>query len=64
MINLIIAIVVDAMNEIKEESDKGIIEEVHYSEENTSKEIKELRQELREIKSLLLENRVDGTKKQ
>lgn len=57
MINLIVAIVVDAMNSIKGESETAIIDEtvkiVQNSDECTAKQIMELKEELRELKEIL-----------
>ncbi|MGB3751435.1 MAG: ion transporter [Arcobacteraceae bacterium] len=57
MINLIIAIVVDAMNEIKDLDNADLIEEIHTSEDTTHDEIKKLRVEISELKSLILEQK-------
>ena len=54
MINLIIAIVVDAMNEIKDEEQNTIIDELHTSEDYTKVEIKKLRYEIKELKELII----------
>jgi voltage-gated sodium channel len=58
MINLIIAIVVDAMNEIKESESEVLITEIHHSEDHTKDEIKKLRDEIQELKSLILEKQL------
>ena len=57
MINLIIAIVVDAMNEIKDLDNSALIEEIHTSEDTTQIEMKKLRDEIVELKTLILEQR-------
>ena len=57
MINLIIAIVVDAMNEIKDLDNSELIEEIHTNDDNTQNEIKKLRDEIGELKAILLEQR-------
>ena len=57
MINLIIAIVVDAMNEIKDLDNSALIEEIHTNDDNTQDEIKKLRDEIGELKALILEQR-------
>lgn len=57
MINLIIAIVVDAMNEIKDLDNSALIEEIHINDDNTQDEIKKLRDEIGELKALILEQR-------
>lgn len=54
MINLIVAIVVDAMAVINKKEEECIIEEVHTNGECMQEEIKELRNEIKELKSLLL----------
>jgi voltage-gated sodium channel len=53
MINLIVAIVVDAMAEINKEEEEHIIDEVHASETKTQSEIFALRTEIRELKELI-----------
>jgi len=55
MINLIIAIVVDAMNEIKDEEQNTIIDEIHTSEDHTKIEVEKLRSEIKELKELIIE---------
>jgi len=57
MINLIIAIVVDAMNEIKDLDNSALIEEIHTNDDNTQDEIKKLRDEIGELKTIILEQR-------
>jgi voltage-gated sodium channel len=57
MINLIIAIVVDAMNEIKEEEQTHIIDEIHTSEDHTKVEVEKLRAEIAELKEILLDQK-------
>jgi len=52
MINLIIAVVVDAMNDLKEED--HLIDEVHNSEEHTKEQIEKLHDEIKELKSLII----------
>ena len=54
MINLIIAIVVDAMNEIKDDEESHIIEEIHTSEDHTKIEVEKLRDEIKELKELII----------
>ena len=54
MINLIIAIVVDAMNEIKDLDNKELITEIHTSEDTTHSEIAQLRNEIQELKEIIL----------
>jgi voltage-gated sodium channel len=55
MINLIIAIVVDAMGEINKQEEAHVFEEIHASEEHMHNDIQQLKEEMKEIKSLLLE---------
>jgi len=57
MINLIIAIVVDAMNEIKDLDNSELISEIYTVEDTTQDEIKKLRDEIAELKSLILEHK-------
>lgn len=59
MINLIIAVVVDAMNEIKEDDEKEIINELHSSEDHTKVELQNLRDEIKELKTLILDLKED-----
>jgi len=54
MINLIIAIVVDAMNEIKDQEQNTIIGEIHNSEDHTKIEVEKLRDEIKELKELII----------
>ncbi|CAA6810968.1 MAG: Voltage-gated sodium channel subunit [uncultured Sulfurovum sp.] len=56
IVNLIIAIVVDAMNELHETKDNKILEEIHSVEEISKDEIKELREDIKELKALLTSN--------
>ena len=55
MINLIIAIVLDAMNEIKESESEHLTEQIHISEDHTKVEIEKLRTEIQELKTLILD---------
>ncbi|QOR62706.1 ion transporter [Sulfurovum sp. ST-21] len=54
IVNLIIAIVVDAMNEMNDTEEEHIIEEFHASEETAKQEIRKLRNEIKELKELML----------
>jgi len=54
MINLIIAIVVDAMNEIKDLDNSELINEIHTKDDTTQDEIKKLREEIHELKTIIL----------
>ena len=54
MINLIIAIVVDAMNEIKDLDNSELINEIHRKDDTTQDEIKRLREEIHELKTIIL----------
>ena len=53
MINLIIAVVVDAMAELQND-DEHIIEEIHSNEDHTKLEIVKLRDEISELKKLII----------
>ncbi|MCW8838527.1 MAG: ion transporter [Thiovulaceae bacterium] len=53
MINLIVAIVVDAMAEINKDENSHIIDEVHVSEINTNEQILALIKEVKELKIML-----------
>jgi len=61
MINLIIAIVVDAMNEIKDSDNDTLIDEIHTSEDHTKIEVEKLRVEIQELKQILLERKDSET---
>lgn len=54
IVNLIIAIVVDAMNEMNGSQEEHILEEIHTGEDATKAEIQRLREDIKELKSLLL----------
>ncbi|MDD2698958.1 MAG: ion transporter [Arcobacteraceae bacterium] len=54
MINLIIAVVVDAMNELKDDNNEVILDEIHTNEDKTLQEIQLLRSEIQELKELLV----------
>lgn len=53
IVNLIIAIVVDAMNEMNANEEEHIIEEFHSGEEAARIEIKALRNDIKELKELM-----------
>ncbi len=53
MINLIVAVIVDAMGQLKKDEEAHIIEEIHTSSEVSNKELEELKIQLAEIKQLL-----------
>lgn len=54
IVNLIIAIVVDAMNEMNEAEQKQTIEEIHTDENAAKLEIQKLRDDIQELKMLLI----------
>ena len=54
MINLIIAIVVDAMNEIKDLDKTELINEIHTSDDTTQVELLKLQNEIQELKEIIL----------
>lgn len=56
MINLVVAIIVDAMAILNKEEEKNIISEVHSKDTQINEEIKELKNEILELKILLKEN--------
>jgi len=56
MINLIIAVVVDAMGELKDSEGEHILDRIHTSEDHTRAELASLRVEIRELKELILLN--------
>ena len=53
MINLVVAIIVDAMAILNKEEEQNIIDEIQYQDNNLNKEIKELKNEISELKHLL-----------
>jgi voltage-gated sodium channel len=53
MINLIIAVVVDAMNDLTKKEESVIVDELQNSEDETMKEIKKLHKEIAELKELI-----------
>ena len=46
MINLVVAIIVDAMAILNKEEEQNIIDEIQYQDNNLNKEIKELKMRL------------------
>lgn len=54
MINLIVAVVVDAMNVLSNKEEEHIIDEVKCSENQTLREVEKLRSEIQELKTILL----------
>lgn len=54
MVNLIVAIVVDAMSIINKVEEEHIVEEVQIANNSTSMELTKLREEIVELKSLIL----------
>ncbi len=58
MVNLIIAIVVDAMTELTSDEQDNVVEEIHLSEDHTKIEIQQLRQEIGELKELIIANKI------
>lgn len=53
MINLVVAIIVDAMAILNQDGEEHIIQEVHSHEISMNEEIQSLRKEIQELKSLL-----------
>ncbi|MEA1893050.1 MAG: ion transporter [Campylobacterota bacterium] len=53
MINLIIAVVVDAMNDLTQKEESHIVDEIHVKEDETIKEIQKLHAEIEELKVLI-----------
>lgn len=56
MINLVVAIIVDAMAILNQKEEKHILEEVHSHESHMNDEIKKLRTEIGELKFLIEKN--------
>ena len=54
IVNLIIAIVVDAMNEMNANEEEQIIEELHSNEDASRLEIEKLRDDIKELKALIV----------
>lgn len=54
IVNLIIAIVVDAMNEMKENEEEHIIDELHSCDEATKRVIQDLHKDIKELKTLMV----------
>ncbi|RXJ67937.1 ion transporter [Halarcobacter ebronensis] len=59
MINLIVAVIVDAMAVLKTEEESNIITEVRGSENSIHDEIKELKSEIKELKEFLINKKRD-----
>jgi len=53
MVNLIVAIVVDAMSEINKDETQNVVSEIHSNDDKFSVELKELHLEIKELKELL-----------
>ena len=53
MINLVVAIIVDAMAILNKEEEQNIIDEIQYQDNNLNKEIKRVKNEISELKHLL-----------
>jgi len=53
MINLIIAVVVDAMNDLTKKEENIIVDEIHNNEDETIKEIQKLRADIKELKEII-----------
>ncbi|MDQ7061074.1 MAG: ion transporter [Sulfurimonas sp.] len=58
MVNLIIAIVVDAMTELTSEEKNLVVSEIHDSEDHTKIKLQELRNDIKELKDLMLSNKL------
>jgi voltage-gated sodium channel len=54
IVNLIIAIVVDAMNEMNAQEEENIVNEVHLAEDAAKLEIQKLRNDIQELKELIV----------
>ena len=57
MINLIIAVVVDAMGEIQHNDSDKVCDQITTSEDHTVKEIESLKVEIRELKQIILDQK-------
>jgi voltage-gated sodium channel len=55
MINLIIAVVVDAMAEINKDEASSVVDELHTHEDSTTLQLRELHLEIKELKKLVRE---------
>ena len=54
IVNLIIAIVVDAMNEMNAQEEENIVNEFHSAEDTARLEIQKLRNDIKELKALIV----------
>ena len=54
IVNLIIAIVVDAMNEMNAQEEENIVNEFHSAEDTARLEIQKLRNDIKELKALII----------
>ncbi|WP_373001937.1 ion transporter [Sulfurimonas sp.] len=55
MINLIVAVVVDAMAEINKDETSSVVDELHVHEDSTTLQLRELHLEIKELKELVRE---------
>jgi voltage-gated sodium channel len=53
MVNLIVAIVVDAMSTLKDDTEETIIDEMHHTHDDTAAHLQDLRDEIQELKRLI-----------
>ncbi|HEY9128870.1 MAG TPA: ion transporter, partial [Sulfurovum sp.] len=53
MVNLIVAIVVDAMSTLKDDTEETIIDEMHHTHDDTAVHLQALRDEIQELKRLI-----------
>ena len=63
MINLIIAVVVDAMSDLTKKEEESIIDGVKILEDESAAEIKKLQMEIQELKEILLSKETNVSKK-
>jgi voltage-gated sodium channel len=55
MVNLIVAVVVDAMSEINKSNDVHVLDEVHTLDGDIKQEMVALKEQIRELKDLLIQ---------
>ncbi len=60
MINLIIAVVVDAMAELQGEDEEHIIDEIHNTDDHMKLEISNLRDDISELKEIILKDKISN----
>ena len=57
MVNLVVAIVVDAMSTLKDDTEEVIIDEMHHTQNDTAVQLQALHDEIKELKTLIKNGR-------